>query len=93
MGWKRVDFSEDALARNLPEALTRAFETAFLTAGAPGNAALFEHRSEGRLHFYFSPGAVSLFETTLGTLGPKRASAPPAGARLLVGSAETWVAR
>jgi hypothetical protein len=93
MGWKRVEFSEDALARKLPEALTKAFETAFLTAGAPGNAALFEHRSDGRLHYYFSPGAAALFETTLGTLGPKRGSAPPSGARLLVGSAETWAGR
>ncbi len=93
MGWKRVDFSDDALVRNLPDALTQAFEGAFLAAGAPGNAALFESRDGPRLSFHFSPGAAALFEQTLGTLGPKRGSAPPAGARLLVGSAETWAAR
>lgn len=93
MGWKRVDFNEDAVARKLPEAITQAFETAFLTAGAPGNAALFDSRDGRRLSFHFSPGAAALFAATLRTLRPKRASAPPAGARLLVGSTEIWLAR
>jgi hypothetical protein len=90
MGWKRVDFSEDALARSLPEALTQAFEAAFLAAGAPRNAALFESRDGARLSFHFSPGAAALFEKTLSTLGPTRGRAPPPAARLLVGHPETW---
>jgi hypothetical protein len=90
MGWKRVEFTADALARNLPKALTEAFETDFLAAGAPGNAALFESRVGGRLHFHFSPGAAALFEKTLSTLGPKRGSAPGTGARLLVGNPQMW---
>ncbi|MGE4062820.1 MAG: hypothetical protein AB7E79_05580 [Rhodospirillaceae bacterium] len=90
MGWRRVEFGEDALARKLPEALKETFARAFEAAGAPGNAALFEHREGNRIQYYFSPGASALLESTLSTLGPKRAGAPPAGARLLVGNAETW---
>jgi len=90
MGWKRIEFSEDAMARRLPEALTQTFDTAFMAAGSPRNAALFEHRDHGHIHLYFSPGAAALFETQLMVLGPKRASAPPAGARLAVGDPGIW---
>ena len=41
MGWKRIAFGDDAMARNLPGAVRDAFETAFRAAGLPGNAALF----------------------------------------------------
>jgi hypothetical protein len=93
MGWKRLEFGEDALGRKLPEALSEAFAAAYSTAGAPGNAALFESRDGNRLAYYFSPGAAALFEKTLSTLGPKRTGAPPPGARLLVGSAENWTSK
>lgn len=90
MGWKRIEFSEDAMARRLPDALTETFGAAFAAAGSPGNAALFAYRDHGLIHLYFSPGAAMLFERELMVLGPKRASAPPAGARLAVGDAKIW---
>jgi hypothetical protein len=90
MGWKRVEFSEDAVARSLPAALAEAFEKAFTAAGSPGNAALFEHRANGQTHLYFSPGAATIFEAQLMVLGPKRANAPPHGARLAVGDSGVW---
>lgn len=90
MGWKRLDFGGDALARKLPDAVTEGFTVAFAAAGAPGNAALFEFHDDAGLHYYFSPGAAALFENTLSTLGPRAGSAPPPGARLLVGNADTW---
>ena len=78
------------MARSLPEALTETFGTAFAAAGSPGNAALFEHRADGLIHLYFSPGAAMLFEMQLMVLGPKRANAPLVGARLAVGDPRIW---
>lgn len=90
MGWKRIEFGRDACARGLPEGLIASFREVFAAAGAPGNAALFETTDNGGVTFYFSPGAAALFEATLQALGPKRANAPPATARLAVGEAGIW---
>lgn len=88
MGWRVLDFGAGTGAT-----VKAAFESAFKAAGAPTNAALFEVRDTGSLQFYFSPGAAILFESTLKTLDTRRGEAPPPGARLVVGSPETWQAR
>ena len=90
MGWKRIEFGKDACARGLPEGLIASFREVFVAAGAPGNAALFETTDNGCVTYYFSPGAAALFDATLQALGPKRANAPPARARLAVGDAGIW---
>lgn len=90
MGWKRIEFGRDACARGLPAGLIASFREVFAAAGAPGNAALFEATDGECVTFYFSPGAAALFEATLHALGPKRANAPPEGARLAVGEAAIW---
>lgn len=90
MGWKRLEFSQEACARGLPQAMIASFKDVFAAAGAPGNAALFEEKDGARVTFYFSPGAATLFEGTLQAFAPKRADAPPANARLAVGDINNW---
>jgi hypothetical protein len=78
MTWLRVDLSSADVSAGELAQLQDMFADSWTTMGTPKGASmwLFNHNKEGAT-LYFSPGAVSFFETTLNRFRPVAVSQPP----------------
>ncbi len=93
MIWKCVMLTRDDINAGKHTRLQDAFEQAMLTTGAPKAAAMFQNDPTYDEHgYYFSPGAVEIFSSTLGAYDAIECSSPPrAGTSLLVGDlVDAW---
>ena len=92
MRWKRVLLTRDDINAGKHIRLQDAFEQAFLAAGGPKAAAMFQNDpSDDEYGFYFTPAAVEIFSVALGTFTATECDAPPrAKTSLLFGEEETW---
>jgi hypothetical protein len=90
MNWMRVILSRDDIIGGKHTVLQRAFEQAFMAAGGPKTAEMFENSpSYDEYGYYFSPGAVEIFGITLGSFSASACDAPPrSGTILLIGNAD-----
>jgi hypothetical protein len=92
MSWKRVLLTRDDINAGKHIRLQDDFEQAFLAAGGPKAAAMFQNDpSDDEYGFYFTPAAVEIFSAALGTLNATECDAPPrAKTSLLFGEEGTW---
>ncbi len=92
MSWKRVLLTRDDINAGKHIRLHDAFQQAFLAAGGPRAAAMFQNDpSDDEYGYYFSPEAVEIFSPTLGAFDASECDAPPrAKTSLLFGEEGTW---
>ena len=92
MSWKRVLLTRDDINAGKHIRLQDAFGQAFLAAGGPKAAAMFQNNpSDDEYGFYFTPAAVEIFAATLGEFDASECDAPPrAETSLLFGEERTW---
>ena len=92
MRWKRVLLTRDDINAGKHNRLQDAFGQAFLAAGGPKAAAMFQNDpSDNEYGFYFTPAAVEIFSTALDAFSATESDAPPrAETSLLFGEEETW---
>ena len=92
MSWKRVLLTRDDINAGKHIRLQDAFQQAFLAAGGPRAAAMFQNDpSDDEYGYYFSPEAVGIFSPTLGAFDASECGAPPrAETSLLFGEEGTW---
>ena len=92
MSWMCVILTRYEIKLEKHIRLQDAFEQAFLAAGGPNAAAMFQNDpSDDEYGFYFTPAAVEIFSAALGTLNATECDAPPrAKTSLLFGEEGTW---
>ena len=92
MSWMRVLLNRDDINAGKHIRLQDAFQQAFLAAGGPKAAAMFQNDpSDDEYGFYFTPAAVEIFSAALGALNATECDAPPrAKTSLLFGEEGTW---
>jgi len=88
MNWKMVTVGAGEHRRGAE--LQSLFEAAFMAAKAPKDAAMFTNHDETHAYrFYFSPGAVRIFGSTLAKWGVVNCRPPASTAvTFLVGHAD-----
>jgi hypothetical protein len=90
MPWYRVTFSKPDLAARQSEILQDDFRVLIVAAGAPLNAAMFDHKDG--VSFYFSPEGVRLALPLIERYGGVPCSAPAEeDVRLFAGDANNRV--
>ena len=92
MTWMCVMLTRDEVKLEKHIRLRDAFQQAFLAAGGPKAAAMFQNdSSDDEFGFYFTPAAVEIFSAALGTLTATECDAPPrAKTSLMFGEEGTW---
>ena len=92
MRWKRVLLTRDDINAGKDIRLQDAFQQAFLAAGGPKAAAMFQNDpSHDEYGFYFSPAAVEIFAATLEAFNARECGAPPRdGSSLSFGDLDVW---
>ena len=92
MIWMRVMLTRDDILTGEHVRLQNAFEEAFMAAGGPKAAAMFQNDpSDDEYGFYFSPTAVEIFAATLEAFNARECGAPPQnGTSLSFGDLDVW---
>lgn len=92
MNWKKVSISSKDVISGKHVQLQNLYEEVFLATKAPRDAAVFENSpTYDECVYYFSPGAVAIFDSILRAYEAVPCAAPPrAETSLIVGHSDAW---